>query len=162
MLWDTVGELDPHRGGVDDDQQTAIMVYEPAARQKASGPDVPMVASFTSQYIANLQPAVRRLRRLREAEGRVGVDSQARRDFTGIFGRVLARMTQLSRSAVAATQAAVRDEHVSADASGRTNGARRAEPVPLPTNAEIVAAVEEQCEEVIDLARTSVERSDRR
>jgi hypothetical protein len=157
-----VSELIPVRGAVEDGQQTAITIYEPAARQKASGPDVPMITSFTSWYIANLEPAVRRLRRFREAEGRVGVDSQARRDFTGVFGRVLARVAQLSRSAVAATQTAVRNEHASADATGQTNGARRAEPVPLPTNAEIVAAAGEQYEEVIDLACASVERGERR
>ncbi|MGH3854680.1 MAG: hypothetical protein ACRDR6_14515, partial [Pseudonocardiaceae bacterium] len=150
MLWDTVSDLIPGRGGVEDDQQTTIMIYEPAARQKASGHDGPMIASFTSQYIANLQPMVRRLRRFRDAEGRVGVDSPARRDFTGVYGHVLARMAQMSSSAVAATQAAVRDEHADADASGQTNGARRAEPAPLPTNAQIATAAEEQYDDVID------------
>lgn len=162
MLWDTVSDLIPGHGGVEDGQQTTIMIYALAARQKASGHDGPVIGSFTSQYIANLQPEVRRLRRFREAEGRVGVDSPARRDFTGVFGRALARMAQISSSAVAATQAAVRDEHADADASGQTNGARRAEPAPLPTNAQIAAAAEEQYDDVVDLARAAVERSERR
>jgi phage-related protein len=157
MLWDTVGSAVPARQGAEDEQQTTVMIYVGAANRKTPI-DRSMIDDFKSQYIGLLAPAATRLRRFLLNQRSPGMHSRAHEDFAHEFHRALAGLNAAASMAVGRTETAVRDEHGAPDASGQTNGARRAEPVALPPGGTIRGAAEQQRLDVLRLATVAAEQ----
>jgi hypothetical protein len=173
LLWDTLGKLVPERGGPEDDQQTTIMIYERAADLKTRLHDDAAWRAFRSTYITALEPAVEALRRFRTEEAPSGVrapevrltaaTTTAEHQFAQVYHTVLAGMEVISNSAVDATERfAGRDHGTREENRQETNGERRAEPAPLPTRDQIVAAAKRQYRDVLNLARRALEGTLRR
>ncbi len=129
-LFLAAGKFGPKRGSTFDEKQTTIMIYEGAARVKTSEHDGPAWRGFNASF---------------EKKQLETSDPKLLRAF------VVRKLGAVYTSAIEATVDAVKRENTTDDKSGTTNGDRRGEKRPIPTEAAITKAANQQYDDIFEL-----------
>jgi hypothetical protein len=154
QLWDMVGFVVPGRGGHEDRQQTTIMLYYDAAREKTPD-DNEMSKAFAGVLEdAGVRDELIGLRRFGSPESPARV--------LDIFAWMSEQLEATKENAITRTVAAVETENqMKTEGSAKTNGARRGPPgtpeMAVPTRDDLDVVAEIQYDNIIEILTDELE-----
>lgn len=165
-IWQALALFLPERGWPEDNQQTTIMIYYGAARIKT--PMDNQVSAAINAATPDVSEVLNRQRASREEQrrGMRGRENEGRQDMTiarEILHSILTPVQHAKEQAVVRTNAAITQEHARIEQGCvKTNGQRRGELNPMPTQDAVERAASQQYEDVLGLVTNELLAAEQR
>ncbi|MBS1614766.1 MAG: DUF4157 domain-containing protein [Bacteroidetes bacterium] len=165
-IWQALALFLPERGWPEDNQQTTIMIYYGAARIKT--PMDNQVSAAINAATPDVSEELNRRRASLEEQrrGTRGRNNEEGQDMTvarEILHSILTPVQQAKEQAVVRTNAAITQEHARVEQGcTKTNGQRRGEVNPMPTQDAVERAANQQYEDVLGLVTNELLAAEQR